>query len=150
MAPTACRRAVSGSISPSCEECFSPFPHGTGSLSVFQECLALPDGAGRFRGGFTGPPLLRVSGHAYAPAVRGSHPLWRRFPATSRRARMHLLRPYNPHTASTEWVWAGPRSLATTCGVTFVFLSSGYLDVSVPRVAPALAVPRSLRGGLSH
>ena len=31
-APTACRRMVSGSISPSCSECFSPFPHGTGTL----------------------------------------------------------------------------------------------------------------------
>jgi hypothetical protein len=29
---------------------------------------------------------------------------------------------------------AGPRSLATTNGVSIDFLSSGYLDVSVPRV----------------
>ena len=31
-------------------------------------------------------------------------------------------------------VWAIPRSLAATDGVSFDFLSSGYLDVSVPRV----------------
>ena len=31
-------------------------------------------------------------------------------------------------------VWAGPISLATTLGITIVFFSSGYLDVSVPRV----------------
>ena len=31
-------------------------------------------------------------------------------------------------------VWALPISLATTFGITFVFFSSGYLDVSVPRV----------------
>ena len=31
-------------------------------------------------------------------------------------------------------VWAPPISLATTFGITFVFFSSGYLDVSVPRV----------------
>ena len=31
-------------------------------------------------------------------------------------------------------VWALPRSLATTDGITIVFSSSGYLDVSVPRV----------------
>ena len=31
-------------------------------------------------------------------------------------------------------VWASPRSLATTCGITFVFFSSSYLDVSVQRV----------------
>ncbi len=30
--------------------------------------------------------------------------------------------------------WPGPRSLATTCGVSVDVLSSGYLDVSVPRV----------------
>ena len=31
-------------------------------------------------------------------------------------------------------VWATARSFATTCAITFVFFSSGYLDVSVPRV----------------
>ena len=31
-------------------------------------------------------------------------------------------------------VWANPRSLAATDGITIVFFSSGYLDVSVPRV----------------
>ena len=36
--------------------------------------------------------------------------------------------------AVTTMVWAIPRSLATTCGITVVFFSSGYLDVSVPRV----------------
>ena len=33
-------------------------------------------------------------------------------------------------------VWANPRSLAATCGITVVFSSCGYLDVSVPRVRP--------------
>ena len=31
--------------------------------------------------------------------------------------------------------WPGPRSLATTNGVSFDVLSSGYLDVSVPQVS---------------
>jgi hypothetical protein len=31
-------------------------------------------------------------------------------------------------------VWASPRSLATTWGITFVFFSSAYLDVSVQQV----------------
>ena len=33
-APTACRRMVSGTLSLPYSGCFSPFPHGTGSLSV--------------------------------------------------------------------------------------------------------------------
>ena len=45
-APTACKRTVSGTFSLPCSGCFSPFPHGTGPLSVSQEYLALPDGPG--------------------------------------------------------------------------------------------------------
>ena len=37
-------------------------------------------------------------------------------------------------------VWALPRSLAATRGVSIDFLSCGYLDVSVPRVGSACAV----------
>ncbi len=43
-APTACKRMVSGSISLPYSGFFSPFPHGTSSLSVSQEYLALADG----------------------------------------------------------------------------------------------------------
>ena len=59
-APTACKRMVSGTISLPYSGYFSPFPHGTCSLSVSQEYLALPDGAGRFRRDFSGPALLRI------------------------------------------------------------------------------------------
>ena len=38
---------------------FSPFPHGTGSLSVRSLCLALRDGPRRFRQSFTCSALLR-------------------------------------------------------------------------------------------
>ncbi len=58
--PTACKRMVSGSISLPCSGFFSPFPHGTGSLSVSQEYLALADGPARFIQGFTCPALLRI------------------------------------------------------------------------------------------
>ena len=60
MAPTACRRAGSGSISLPCSGCFSPFPRGTGSLSVSRECLALPGGPGEFRQDYSCPALLRI------------------------------------------------------------------------------------------
>ena len=42
--------------------------------------------------------------------------------------------PYNPENAVTSPVWAAPLSLATTRGITLVFSSSAYLDVSVRRV----------------
>ena len=44
------------------------------------------------------------------------------------------LQSYNPMIALTIMVWANPRSLATTWGITVVFFSSRYLDVSVPWV----------------
>ena len=43
-------------------------------------------------------------------------------------------RSYYPNHAVTSLVWALPLSLATTRGITVVFFSCGYLDVSVPRV----------------
>jgi len=46
-----------------------------------------------------------------------------------------IREPYNPDAAETTPVWAVPRSLATTWGITVVFSSSGYLDVSVLRVS---------------
>ncbi len=58
--PTACKRTVSGSISLFYSKYFSPFPHGTGSLSVSGEYLALPDGPGKFKQDFSCPALLRI------------------------------------------------------------------------------------------
>ena len=43
-----------------------------------------------------------------------------------------FLEVLNPN--SVELVWASPVSLAATKGIAFAFSSSGYLDVSVPRV----------------
>ena len=44
---------------------FSPFPHGTGSLSVDQEYLALEDGPPMFRQDYTCPALLEGSSAFY-------------------------------------------------------------------------------------
>ena len=63
--------------------------------------------------------------------IRGCHPLWPDFPVCS------------GHPQGS----AGPRSLATTNGVSVDVLSSGYLDVSVPRVCflnPMYSGPRYL------
>ena len=57
---------------------------------------------------------------------------------------------YNPKIAVTTLVWANPRSLATTYGITFVFSSSAYLDVSVQRVCPPNGVLCLQHSGLPH
>ena len=56
-----------------------------------------------------------------------------------------------PGAASTAPVWAPPRSLAATGGITVVFSSCGYLDVSVPRVSlPYRGCRAFTPGGLPH
>ena len=80
---TDCRHTVSGTISLPCLGYFSPFPYGTGSLSVSEEYLALPDGAGRFRQDFSGPALLRILLVPDNLYLRGYHPLWPNFPEGS-------------------------------------------------------------------
>src|SRR5262245_65880031 len=57
--PTACRHTVSGTFSLPSQGCFSPFPHGTGSLSVAREYLALRDGPRSFPRDFTCFVVLR-------------------------------------------------------------------------------------------
>jgi hypothetical protein len=47
-------------------------------------------------------------------------------------------------------VWALPRSLATTRGITIVFFSSSYLDVSVRQVSIPFGISRLQRDGLPH
>ena len=63
---------------------FSPFPHGTSSLSVDYEYLALEDGPPIFRQDFTCPALL-VAHLVPLPSffIRGYHPLWPIFPDRS-------------------------------------------------------------------
>jgi hypothetical protein len=79
---------------------FSPFPHGTGSLSVDHEYLALEDGPPIFRQDFTCPALLLVPSVPLPTfRVRGCHPLWPPFPersAKSKAKRYRLLRFRSP------------------------------------------------------
>ena len=73
-------------------------------------CLSSPSPTG------LSPSLIRLS-KRFGSAIFG---LWR--PATP-----GVRRPL---------VWPLPSSLATTKGIEFSFFSSGYLDVSLPRVPP--------------
>ena len=141
---------VSGSISLRYSRFFSPFPHGTGSLSVSQEYLALADGPASFRQGFTCPALLRIPLSITFVTCTGLSPSMINL---SRLFQFHLHKiswSYNPNIAVTTLVWAVPRSLATTYGITFVFFSSAYLDVSVQRVCPPIGVLCLQHSGLPH
>ena len=80
-APTACTHTVSGSISLPSPGFFSPFPHGTGSLSVSKEYLALEDGPPMFSQSFTCSDLLVFTNTRFR--VRGYHPVSPDFPDCS-------------------------------------------------------------------
>ena len=83
-------------FSPSCSECFSPFLHSTGSLSVSQMYLALPDGAGKFKRGVSDPALLRIlplpSSFSYGALTLCGLPSQ----AVRLRSRVPYRWPYNP------------------------------------------------------
>ncbi len=127
---------VSGSVSLPCSGFFSPFPHGTGPLSVSQEYLALADGPAGFTQGFTCPALLRIPLCVTSLARKGLSPAMAQLSNCFRFVAHAMSWSYNPNNAETSLVWAAPLSLATTHGITLVFSSSAYLDVSVRRVRP--------------
>lgn len=62
---------------------FSPFPYGTSSLSVSEEYLALPDGAGDFMQNFSGFALLRVPLTCYNLCLQDYHLVLSHFPESS-------------------------------------------------------------------
>ena len=142
---------ISGSFSLPCSGFFSPFPHGTGSLSVSREYLALRDGPRCFAQNSSCSALLRMplglgrmartglspSLAAFSNAFRCPAVLPRRGPTTPappKRHRFGLFRVRSPLLAESH----------------FVFFSCGYLDVSVPRVRPICMVAGLLPAGLPH
>ena len=93
------------------------------------------------------------SGYSYVMIrfqVLGFHDLWPNFPERSSNKSQSMLPSYNPGHAVTPPVWALPRSLATTCGITVVFSSCRYLDVSVPCVSPIIMVVSLQDTGFPH
>ena len=109
----------------------------------------MADGAAGFGQGSSDPALLRVPARLDRISRTGLSPatarLSRRVPLCGLRP---LCRPYYPARASTPAVWALPLSLAATRGVTVVFLSSDYWDVSVRRVRlPSKGMPRLRAAG---
>ena len=101
-APTACKRTVSGTISLRCPRCFSPFPHGTGPLSVSREYLALRDGPRGFRQDSSCPALLRMPLGLVSIRVQDCHLLRLNFPEHSALDPSATTRSYNPCDASPQ------------------------------------------------
>ena len=92
-----------------------------------------------FPPGFTCPAVLRYLTPAGALRVRGPNPVSPALPGRSARSPVYdwtMSGPTTPAALARAPVWPPPRSLAATGGISVDFSSSGYLDVSVPRVAP--------------
>ena len=70
--------------------------------------------------------------HTLAFRLRDLYPLWSDFPDLFDYTHVHVIGVLNPKDKSL--VWPLPRSLAATRRIDVSFFSSGYLDVSVPRV----------------
>ena len=127
---------VSGTISLPCSGFFSPFPHGTRSLSVSREYLALPDGPGGFAQDSSCPALLRILLCPIWLRVPDYHRLWCDFPNTSTRHLSTMSQSYNPSNALLRhWfgLFPGRSPLLGESLVYFLFLQ--VLDVSVPCVS---------------
>ena len=82
--------------------CFSPFPHGTGSLSVAGECSALEGGPPGFDPDSTWPGLLgKEVVRSASLRLRGSHPVPPAFPGRSAATPIcHRTRGLRPPDAS--------------------------------------------------
>ena len=108
------------------------FPSQYCALSVTEEYLALRGGPRSFPQGFSCPVVLWILPCCFRLRIRGFHPLLPVFPVPFSCPLLSLVQS-EPRCARTA-VWALPVPLAATPGITFVFSSSGYLDVSVHRV----------------
>jgi hypothetical protein len=109
--PTACRYTVSGTISLPSQGFFSPFPHGTGSLSVTRKYLALRDGPRGFSRDFSCPAILRnLSSKPRRCHLPGCHRLWPIVPdrsISSMVGNLPALRPNRPYNPTVQARWFG-------------------------------------------
>ena len=135
-APTACMHTVSGSLSLAARRAFHL------SLTVLSAIghrlvFSLGGWSPQIQTGFHVPRPTRVpdqnlySGFTYGTLTPFGPPFQARSATLSRSL---TVRSHNPGRALAPPVWALPLSLAATQGISFDFSSSGYLDVSVPRV----------------
>ena len=149
-APTACGRTVSGTVSLPSRGAFhlsltvlvryrswrSTQPWRVVPPASDRVALARPYSGGGMRGDEDSRTGLSPSAAGLSMPFRSR--TVQSIPRPRRRILGHPL-PQPPHGNASPLtrvrVWAHARSLAATCAVSVDFLSSGYLDVSVPRVA---------------
>ena len=120
-----CKHTISGTISLPYQGFFSPFPHGTSSLSVISRYLALEGGPSGFKRGFTCPALLGIPLDLLQISPTGLSPSVDDYSKSFGYPSQYHIKVPQPPGASTG-VWAVPLSLATTYGITVVVFSSGY------------------------
>ena len=146
--PTACRPTVSGLFHSPLGVLFT-FPSRYLCTIGRQGYLALEGGPPSFPQDFSCPVVLTYVPRACTPFVYGAITLYGSpFQVLSTRGQVgnsvQLLRLLLVRRTTPLWhrlpghsvieVWALPRSLTTTWGISVDFFSSGYLDVSVPLV----------------
>ena len=149
--PTACKRTVSGSISLPCSGCFPPFPHGTGTLSVFRECLALRDGPRRFRQDSSCPALLRCHLRYFAVTRTGLSPSTAALSKTFRFPKVSSLMVLQPrHVRKHTGLGSAPFARHYS-GYRLFFLFLRVLRCFSSPGSPSFAgVPGLQPGGLPH
>ncbi len=132
--PTACERAVSGSLSLPAQGCFSPVPHGTRPLSVIRESLALEGGPPSFTPGSSSRALLRNSASTCpSPSPTGLSPSLARL---SRRLQLASQIPSaGPTTPVPQGDWFGLYRFRSP------LLSASRL-ISLPRGTEMFQFPR--------
>ena len=143
---------VSGTISLPSSGCFSPFPHGTGTLSVSREYLALPDGPGGFAQNYSCSALLRIPLGPLLLRVRNYHPLRLNFPEHSPHNQDTTAWSYYPVCALPHMrfgLFPGRSPLLGESLFCFLFLRV-LRCFSSPRLPPHKRMTGLQPAGLSH
>ena len=114
-----------------------------------QRCFALDGGPPSFPQDSTCPAVLRMRPSSRPVSATGVSPSAPGLPMPFASDRSAFCRPSTP-AARRLPVWALPFSLAATGGISLDYSSSGYLDVSVRRLALPCGMARLQRAGFPH
>ena len=112
------------------------FPSQYYALSVTISYLGLEGGPPGFPPDFSCPAVLWYRPEIRSFRLRGCYPLWLSFPSLFHYELVFLLPAHNPAEHAPRFGLFPVRSPLLRKSL-FIFFSSGYLDVSVPRV-PAI------------